>query len=81
LTPRRHRGRRLGPRRLPRPAGVALRTRGMLAGGERGLDDLREAADVLARCGACLEQARALVEFGAALRRANQRTSAGIVVA
>src|SRR5215471_8882800 len=61
---------------LPRPAGVALRTRGMLVGGRRGLDDLREAADVLASCGAELEHARALVELGAALRRSNQRTAA-----
>jgi ATP/maltotriose-dependent transcriptional regulator MalT len=61
---------------LLRPAGVALRTRGTLAGGQQGLDDLREAAVLLARCGAGLEHARALVEFGAALRRANQRTAA-----
>ena len=61
---------------LPRAAGVALRTRGMLAGGQRGLDDLREAAELLASCGAELEHARALVEFGAALRRSNQRTAA-----
>ena len=31
----------------PRSAGIALRTRGMLQGGQRGLADLREAADVL----------------------------------
>ena len=61
---------------LPRPAGIALRTRGMLEGGERGLRDLREAVDVLAASGARLEQARALVELGAALRRANQRSYA-----
>ena len=61
---------------LPRPAGVALRTRGMLTGGRPGLDDLREAAEVLASCGAELEHARALVELGAALRRSNQRTAA-----
>ena len=61
---------------MPRPAGVALRTRGMLAGGQRGLDDLREAAGLLASCGAGLEHARALVELGAALRRSNQRTAA-----
>jgi DNA-binding CsgD family transcriptional regulator len=61
---------------LPRPAGVALRTRGMLAGGQRGLDDLREAAELLASCGAGLEHARALIELGAALRRSNQRTAA-----
>jgi DNA-binding CsgD family transcriptional regulator len=61
---------------LPRPAGVALRTRGMLAGGQQGLDDLREAAGLLASCGAVLEHARALVELGAAMRRSNQRTAA-----
>jgi len=61
---------------LARPAGIALRTRGMLAGGQQGLDDLREAAEALARCGARLEHARALVELGAALRRGNQRTAA-----
>jgi DNA-binding CsgD family transcriptional regulator len=61
---------------LPRPAGIALRTRGMLEGGRRGLSDLREAAEVLAASGARLEQARALVELGAALRRANQRRAA-----
>ena len=61
---------------LPRPAGVALRTRGMLAGGQQRLDDLREAAELLASCGAGLEHARALIELGAALRRSNQRTAA-----
>ena len=61
---------------MPRPTGIALRTRGMLAGGQPGLDDLREAAGLLESCGAGLEHARALVELGAALRRANQRTAA-----
>jgi DNA-binding CsgD family transcriptional regulator len=61
---------------LPRPTGIALRTRGMLESGERGLRDLREAAELLAASGARLEHARALVELGAALRRANQRTAA-----
>jgi ATP/maltotriose-dependent transcriptional regulator MalT len=61
---------------LPRSAGIALRTRGLLEGGERGLRDLREAAEVLAASAARLEHARALVELGAALRRANQRTAA-----
>jgi hypothetical protein len=61
---------------LPRPAGIALRTRGLLEGGERGLRDLREAAELLAASGARLEHARALVELGAALRRANQRSAA-----
>jgi DNA-binding CsgD family transcriptional regulator len=61
---------------LPRPVGIALRARGMLEGGQRGLRDLREAAEVLAASGARLEHARALVELGAALRRANQRAAA-----
>lgn len=61
---------------LPRPAGIALRTRGILKGGEQGLRDLREAAEVLAASGARLEHARVLVELGAAMRRANQRTAA-----
>lgn len=61
---------------LPRPAAIALRTRGMLEGGQRGLRDLREAAELAAASGARLEQARTLVELGAALRRANQRTAA-----
>src|SRR5215472_6463869 len=61
---------------LLRPAGIALRARGMLEGGERGLRDLREAAELAAKAGARLEHARSLVELGAALRRANQRTAA-----
>jgi DNA-binding CsgD family transcriptional regulator len=61
---------------LPRPTGIALRTRGMLEGGKGGLRDLREAAEVLAASEARLEHARALVELGAALRRGNQRTAA-----
>ncbi len=48
----------------------------MLEGGERGLGDLREAAELAAASGARLEHARGLVELGAALRRANQRTAA-----
>src|SRR5262249_14757285 len=64
-----------GPGPAP-PAGVALRTRGALAGGGRGLDDRREAAEVRASCGAGLEHARALIELGAALRRSNQRAAA-----
>jgi DNA-binding CsgD family transcriptional regulator len=48
----------------------------MLEGGERGLGDLREAAELAAASGARLEHARCLIELGAALRRANQRTTA-----
>jgi DNA-binding CsgD family transcriptional regulator len=61
---------------LPRSAAIALRTRGMLGGGERGLRDLREATELAAASGARLEHARGLIELGAALRRANQRTAA-----
>lgn len=62
--------------RLPRGIGVALRTTGVLEGGDRGIELLREAVDVLGRSPARLEHARALVELGAALRRANQRAAA-----
>jgi DNA-binding CsgD family transcriptional regulator len=65
--------RRLG---VLRPAGIALRTRGLVVGGEQGISDLREAVRLLAGTDAQLEHARALVELGAALRRANQRTAA-----
>jgi DNA-binding CsgD family transcriptional regulator len=61
---------------LLRPAAIALRARGMLEGGQRGHRTLHEAAELAAAAGARLEQARALVELGAALRRANQRTAA-----
>jgi DNA-binding CsgD family transcriptional regulator len=61
---------------LPRPTGIALRTRGLLEGGERGLSDLRAAAELAAASGARLERARSLVELGAALRRGNQRNAA-----
>jgi hypothetical protein len=47
----------------------------MLAGGEHGLSDLREAADTLAGSEARLEYARSLVKPGAALRRANWRAA------
>ena len=65
--------RRLG---FLRPAAIALRTRGLVVGGEQGLSDLGEAARMLAGTGARLEHARALVELGAALRRGNQRIAA-----
>jgi ATP/maltotriose-dependent transcriptional regulator MalT len=48
----------------------------MITGGEQGLRDLREATAVLGGSYARLEHARAMVELGAALRRANQRTAA-----
>jgi ATP/maltotriose-dependent transcriptional regulator MalT len=60
------------------PAGIAvsLRTLGMIEGGAAGLADLAEAVDMLESTPARLEHARALVELGAALRRANRRAEA-----
>ena len=65
--------RRLG---VARALGIALRAAGLVHGGAVGLAMLDEAASVLARSSARLEQARALTDFGAALRRANRRTEA-----
>jgi tetratricopeptide (TPR) repeat protein len=59
-----------------RAIGVALTTVGMCAGGETGVDRLREAVEVLARSGAGLEHARAQAELGAAIRRAGHRREA-----
>jgi len=59
----------------PRAIGVALRTLGIVAAAA-GLDHLHEAVDVLDGAPAGLEQARARIELGAALRRSNQRTAA-----
>ena len=61
---------------MPRPIGVALRARGLIAGGERGLDQLRDAAAMLERCPSTLEQARGLTALGGALRRAGRRAEA-----
>jgi DNA-binding CsgD family transcriptional regulator len=59
-----------------RTIGIALRTIGLLEGGEDGIGLLQEAVDVLADSPARLEHARSLVELGAALRRANRRVEA-----
>jgi DNA-binding CsgD family transcriptional regulator len=48
----------------------------MIEGGAAGLADLAEAVDMLESTPARLEHARALVELGAALRRANRRAEA-----
>jgi DNA-binding CsgD family transcriptional regulator len=56
--------------------GASLRVRGLVEGGEAGVALLREAVEVLAGSGARLEHARALVDLGATLRRANRRTEA-----
>jgi DNA-binding CsgD family transcriptional regulator len=60
----------------PRPIGVALRSRGLAEGGDEGIETLRESVAVLEGSSARLEHARSLVELGAALGRANQRTEA-----
>lgn len=60
----------------PRLEGVALRTLGLLRGGEEGVGLLRRSADLLRRDRSPLERARSLTELGAALRRANQRREA-----
>jgi DNA-binding CsgD family transcriptional regulator/tetratricopeptide (TPR) repeat protein len=57
----------------PRALGTALRARGLA---DDSVETLREAVDVLAGTPARLEHARATVDLGAALRRANCRTDA-----
>jgi DNA-binding CsgD family transcriptional regulator len=52
---------------------VALRTRGLLDGGESGIATQRESVEVLRGSPSRLELAKSLVELGAALRRANRR--------
>jgi DNA-binding CsgD family transcriptional regulator len=60
------------------PVGIAvsLRTLGLVEGGTAGLRHLEEAVTVLSATPARLDYARALVDSGAALRRANRRTEA-----
>jgi DNA-binding CsgD family transcriptional regulator/tetratricopeptide (TPR) repeat protein len=62
--------------RAPRALGAALRAAGLVEGGERGLELLEEAAEVLSSSPARLEHAKARTELGAALRRANRRAEA-----
>ena len=59
-----------------RAVGVAMRASGLAEGGQRGAELLLEATRVLADAGAPLELARALVDLGAARRRAGARTEA-----
>jgi tetratricopeptide (TPR) repeat protein len=56
--------------------GAALRDHALVIGGEQGLTEHREAAQTLAASQASLEHAKALVELGAALRRAGRRRDA-----
>src|SRR5262249_31717485 len=60
----------------PYAIGASLRVLGLVEGGPAGRGLLREAVEVLAGSEAQLEYARALVDLGAVLRRANQRIEA-----
>jgi DNA-binding CsgD family transcriptional regulator len=60
----------------PRAMGVALQAAGVVAGGERGETLLREAIEVLAGPDTRLQQAGALADLGALLRRRNHRIEA-----
>lgn len=64
--------RRIGARRT---LGVALRAAGLVIGGTEGAALLAEAVAVLEHSPATLERARALVDLGAARRRAGQRVA------
>jgi DNA-binding CsgD family transcriptional regulator len=55
---------------------VALRTLGLVAGGADGLAMLEQAVDMLEPTTARLDHARALVEYGGALRRSKHRIAA-----
>jgi ATP/maltotriose-dependent transcriptional regulator MalT len=59
----------------PRALGRALRAAGLVAGGEQGLNLLREAVEVLEGSPAQLELARALADLGSTLRRSGQRAA------
>ena len=59
-----------------RALGIALRAAGLVAGGDRGLELLTEAVAVLRPSPAPLELARALIDLGAAHRRAGSRAVA-----
>ncbi len=60
----------------PRAIGVALRARGLLCKAEQQISLLTEALTALEACPSRLEQAHALTDLGAALRRASRRREA-----
>jgi ATP/maltotriose-dependent transcriptional regulator MalT len=60
----------------PGPIGRALRALGSVRGGDRGLEALEAAVERLDTSQTALERARALVDFGAALRRSGRRRDA-----
>lgn len=60
----------------PRMLGVSLRACGLIAGDDAGLEQLRAAVGTLEDAQAPVELARALTDYGAALRRSGQRADA-----
>jgi len=56
----------------PRALGVARRAAALLERGEVAVERLRSAVESLAACGARVEQTRALIDLGAAIRRAGR---------
>ena len=60
----------------PRTLGISLRACGLIEGGAAGLELLAEAVKTLERSQSPLELARALSDYGAALRRAGRRVQA-----
>ena len=60
----------------PHALGAALRTAGLIEGGEDGLEQLAQAVIVLNGSGFKLELARSLTDHGAALRRIGRRREA-----
>jgi DNA-binding CsgD family transcriptional regulator len=61
---------------VPVAIAVSLRTLGLVTGGPDGLAMLEDAVDMLEPTTAQLDYARALVEYGGALRRSKQRIEA-----
>jgi DNA-binding CsgD family transcriptional regulator len=60
----------------PRALGVARRAAGLLERGESAVERLRSSVEVLSTCGARVEQARAAIDLGAAIRRSGRPTEA-----
>ena len=64
----------------PRTLGISLRACGLVEGGDAGLELLGEAVQTLRRAQSPLELARALSDYGAALRRAGHRVQARVAL-
>lgn len=60
----------------PRGIGIALRAKGLVEGGETGIELLEQSVATLRPSPARLELAHSLAELGAALRRGNRRSDA-----